>query len=489
MIEQTREERIGMGRQIDPFTIIRDVARHWMIIVLLALSASLLSYIVVSKRYSPTYTVRASYVVNQKESAYAYSDLSVAKDTAEKLGSILQSSILQKKVCEDLGLLWFSGTATAEVVPETNILTVSMTASSPDMAFRLLDSTMKNHNVVSKYLLNNVVLESLESPIIPTSPDVPLNASSAMKRVFLLVAAGLIGIYGIASFLRDTIRTEADGKNKLDAELVGLIYHENRYKTWKEKMSRPKRSILITKTATSFRYVETLRKLAMNIKMQADQKGCKTILISSVLENEGKSTVAANIALALAQEGKKVLLMDCDFRKPAQHKIFEWKKGTFGEIGESICGREQEMPLIGQDSQTGLYFLIGSKMYPDSTEMIGSDRFRGMLSYLKEKMDYVIMDSSPMALVADTEELNEFVDASILVVRQHTALVQDINDSIDVLNAGNSHFLGYIINDFHQDIREVVGQYSYGYGYGYGYGNYGYYNRRAGGGHGKQDRV
>lgn len=469
------------GITIEPYTIIRDVLKQWVIIVTLAVSAALLTYIYVNLSYNPTYTVSSTYVVTQKGEGYAYGDLASAQQAAKKMEQILGSSILQKKVCEDLGLFSFPGEGKAEVIPETNLITIQMTAGSPEMAFKLLESTMENYTLVSDYMLGNVVMEVLENPNIPTGPNEYLNTKGPMKKAFVGTAAVLVLLFAVLSYLRDTVRTEKDVKNKLDISLLGAVHHENRFKTVKAFIYRPKGSILVTNSATSFRYVETLRKTVMKIKNKMDDKEAKVLLVSSVLENEGKSTLAANIALILAQESKRVALIDCDFRKPAQYKIFDCQNEKIGEFGEAVCGREITGPLVRREEHTGLFQLMGTKVYPDSTEMLGSPRFYKMLDFFREKMDYVILDTSPVALVADAEDLAEVADASVLVVRQHWADTREVNDAADILNGGDDKLLGCILNDLRDSLGETMGQYGGGYGYGYGYGGYG-------AGHGKIDR-
>lgn len=469
------------GMTVEPYTIIRDVAKQWVIILTLAISAAFFAYIYANLSYDPTYTVSSTYVVTQKGEGYAYGDLSSAQEAAGKMEQILGSSILQKKVCEDLGLFSFPGEGKVEVIPETNLITIQMTAGSPEMAFKLLESTMENYNVVSDYMLGNVVMEVLENPDIPMAPDEALDTKGPMKKAFLVVVAVLVLLFGVLSYLRDTIRTERDVKRKLDISLLGTVNHENRFKTLKTMIYRPKGSILVTNSATSFQYVETLRKTVMKIKNKMDDRGAKVLLVSSVLENEGKSTLAANIALILAQESKKVALIDCDFRKPAQYKIFDYQNKAIGELGEAVCGREIEGDLVRKEEHTGLFQVMGTKVYPDSTEMLGSKRFYKILNFFREKMDYVILDTSPVALVADAEDLSELADASVLVVRQHWADTLEINDAADILNGGEEKLLGCILNDLRDSIGKTMGQYGGGYGYGYQYGGYGR-------NHGKIDR-
>lgn len=139
-------------------------------------------------------------------------------------------------------------------------------------------------------------------------------------------------------------------------------------------------------------------------------------------------------------------------------------------------------------------------IYPNSTEMIASDMFYKIIDFFKERLDYVIIDTPPMSQAADAEELVDYADASILVVRQHTALVKDINEVISILNSGEGTMLGCVYNDvFHgiaQTARNYGYRYAYGsgssYGYRYGYGNkYGYggkYGYGYGYGYGRSSR-
>lgn len=479
-----REERkIGfLNGSLEPFTIIKDVAQKWLVICLLALGISRLFSVAVDILYTPEYTASGTYVVSQRAGSYAYANLNAAIQTAEDMEKILESSVLQKKVCEELALDTFSGRASAEVIPETNLMTVSMTASTPELAYRLLVATMENYPLVSEYLLGDVVMEVMEAPVVPVRASNEENTAGKARKAFYYSALGLAVLFAAVSFLKDTVRTEKDGKTKLEGSHLGTVYHEMRYKTLLSMIRRPKKGILITNPTCSFRYVETLRKLGMKIKNTMDERGDKVLLISSVQENEGKSTLAANLALVLAQETEKVLLLDADFRKPAQYKIFEKDKKEIQELGYLLRKNGQIEDYIRQDEKTGLYYIMGSKTLSDATELVGGECFRNLIYELKESMDYVIIDTSPMAFVPDAEEIAEVADASLLVVRQHWAQAIEINDAIEIFDNSSSRYLGFVLNNLF-DSMGSVSQYGYGYGYGYsygyGYGSYGHYGRHS----------
>ena len=279
------------------------------------------------------------------------------------------------------------------------------------------------------------------------------------------------------------MRKPKEVSKKLDGTLLQTLYHERSYKSWKARIHRKKSSVLLTNPGTSFQYVEDMKKLARKVSSKMKDKQAKTLLVASVEENEGKSTVAANLALALAEESEKVLLIDADLRKPSQYKIFGLAPEEVQEFGEVLNGNEKSDHLVHALAKSELLLVTGTMIYPNSTEMIASDMFYKIVDFFKERLDYVIIDTPPMSQAADAEELVDYADASILVVRQHTALVKDINEAISILNSGEGTMLGCVYNDvFHgiaQTARNYGYRYAYGsgssYGYGYGYGNkYGY---------------
>lgn len=455
------------GFNVDIYSIVKDVGRAWLPIILLVISAGLLTHVVVSKRYQPMYTTQTTlFVTSGGTDNNIYNNLYTTQDTAAKFTQILNSNILQKKVAEEIGLNDFYGTAVAENIEETNLLVLKVQAGTPELSFKEMMSILKNYEIVSKDLLGNVILEVLEAPAVPQTPDVGLNTKPAVRNAMAGMLALLAGILALFSIMKDTIRTDKDVERKLDARMLVSIGHENKYKTLGAWFRKAKGSILITNPSVSFRYVETIKKLARKVKNNMDEKGAKSILITSVLENEGKSTVVANLALALAQESKKVLLMDCDFRKPSQYKVLGMQEVAFDNLGEVLNGKSDIQQLIKKVPGTELYCILNTLSYPNSTEMIGTGLLKKTIEYFRDQMDYIIVDTSPLAMVADAEELAGMVDTSAIVVKQHLVEAKDINDAIDVLNGEDSNLLGCIFNDVHVNALEKVGRYGYGYGYG-----------------------
>ena len=486
---------------IDLYSILRDISKYIVVILLLAASMSLLAYVYVGRSYHKQYESTSTFIVSSKGSNNSvYSDLSTTTEMAKKFSEILNSSILQKKVAKEMNMDYFPGTASAEVVNETNLLVLKVQADSPEMAFSLNKAIMNNYSVVTNQLIGTVVLDVLQNPTVPSGPVNEFQPAALMKKTFVMTIVALCGLIAIISFLKDTVRKPKEVSKKLDGTLLQTLYHERIYKSWKARIHRKKSSVLLTNPGTSFQYVEDMKKLARKVSSKMKDKQAKTLLVASVEENEGKSTVAANLALALAEESEKVLLIDADLRKPSQYKIFGLAPEEVQEFGEVLNGNEKADHLVHALAKSELLLVTGTMIYPNSTEMIASDMFYKIIDFFKERLDYVIIDTPPMSQAADAEELVDYADASILVVRQHTALVKDINEAISILNSGEGTMLGCVYNDvFHgiaQTARNYGYRYAYGsgssYGYGYGYGNkYGYggkYDYGYGYGYGRSSR-
>ncbi len=154
--------------------------------------------------------------------------------------------------------------------------------------------------------------------------------------------------------------------------------------------------------------------------------------MTSVAENEGKSTLAANLALALAEEQNRVLLLDCDFDSRRYIKSFEIPEKT-ERISERLSSERVGIRRFEKHKDTNVYTGICRNRLEEPSLAIGGEIFHRILETCRTNMDYIILDTPPMGMTADAEELAEYADA-VLSVRQDGVLTRDINDAIDALN-------------------------------------------------------
>lgn len=468
---------------LDIYSILRAWVKDWWMILTAGLLGAIIAYVMVVYAYTPVYQSNMTFIVSSKGYTNSLSDLNAANEMAETFSEVLNSRLLKKKVQEELNLSYLPGTITTNVVEGTNLMSLSVSASSPEHAFKIMKSVLNNYSEITQYVLENIVLDVMEAPQVPLAPSNPISARAMMEKYALIGMALMAAVLALIDYLKDDIKNVKEVEQKLDTKLLVTIYHENKNKTLKSKFRKNKKALLTTDQTSSFLFVENYKKLRTKLMYKMREKGGKVILVTSVMENEGKSTVAANIALTLAQKSDKVILVDGDMRRPAMYKILEKKLKKEQEIGEYLNGNISHEKVIHYDKESGLHLLIGSIHYANSTELVSGDRMRALMKAVRKSADYVVIDSPPTSLMADAEVLAEYADVSVLVVRQNMTTARYINDTIDILDNGHSELLGCVFNDVKTGVFSGkssfggYGGYKYGYGgYKYGYGKYGYGN-------------
>ena len=467
------EERIdgGLVPQIDLISMLKDIAKEWWAILFLSLAVALFADIWVNVTYQPEYKTSTTFVVTAKGmNTNVYQNLNSTQQLAQQFTEIMDSNVLKKKVAQDLKMSSLNIDSSVDLVPETNLITLSVKAGTAVESYRILQSIMKNYNTVSDYAIKNVIIETIQSPAVSMAPVNPLNEKKTMIVAFIAAAAVFMVLVAGLSYLRDTIKNPKDVTSKLDTRLLGSIYHEKKSKSIKLRKKKEFVSMLISNPLRSFQYAESNKMMSSRVRSYMDKENAKTLLVTSVMENEGKSTVAANLALGLAQEGSRVMLIDCDFRKPAQYKIFDMEGKDADDLGKVLTGKAGTENLICNWNDTNLYMILNRTSSNSIEALLKSTTLRQIVGFCRQNMDYVIIDTSPLALVSDTEELAQMADASVLVVRQDTVLTKDINDAIDILNNTRGKVLGCVLN--YASSSQITGSTAH-----YGYG--GYYEKRA----------
>lgn len=465
--------------EIDFPAIIRALVRNWWVILLCGLIAGMWAYMGVNMLKTPVYVSQATLIIsNNGNDTSVYTDSAVEK-VANQYQKILSSTVLKNTVQEELGVKNLPGSISASVVPGTNLLVVQGQASKPGDAYLLVKSAVANYSKVSDYVISSFVLEVMKEASIPTVPSNQGVAVTWAMRALLLGWAAAALLIGMLTFLRDDVKNERQVDNLLDTTLFSSIYYE------KKKRGKNKSSILINSPVTSFFYSENIRKMATKLDYRAGKNNQKVILITSVMENEGKSTVAANLALALVNRNKRVLLIDGDLRKPSLYKIFDKEITGEMEIGACLAEKTDMQNVLTKDKDTGLYYIFGTKSYRNSDALLSSKRMRDIIRAARKVMDYVIIDSSPVNITSDAELVAEQVDGVLMVVRQCAARVADINDSLDTFKKTRAEVMGCVLNAIQTRFLPKSAEYGYNYGYGYSrlYGKYGKYGR-----YGKYDK-
>ncbi len=467
-------------RSVDPYSLVLDLLKSLWAVILGAAAAAMFTLMFYQTSSVQTYTSTASFaVMSRTGSSYTSSNLSAAYTTASSLSNILNSDLMKKKVCEGLGLEDYSADSTASAIENTNIVTLSVTSESMKLTYDVIREMIRVYPTMMQYLSSNAVLQVLQEPTVPSRGNYSLDYSGPARRAFVIVFLLLLAAFAVLSVRRDTLKSGHDLAQKLDARALGVINHERKFKTATDLVHR-RDSLLITDVTAGFRYVEEYRKIAAALTASAAQHdNARILLVTSVGEHEGKSTVAANLALALQIQGKKTVLIDGDLRRPVQARIFRKKVHPGRTLVDLLNGNVRPADAVYIDKKTGLYLLLSPKEgYRRSTEILSGGAFAQYLQSLKNEADFIVIDSPPMSLMADAEYLAGLAELSVMVVEYDRVPAEDVNDAIDTLGECQCPVAGCILNNRRKlPGAGVIAGYGYGYGHGYGYGRYGSYSR------------
>ena len=216
-----------------------------------------------------------------------------------------------------------------------------------------------------------------------------------------------------------------------------------------------------------FQINEAYKTVRTNIMFSLLKDGCKKIVISSSLANEGKSTTAVHIALSLAQMDTKVLLIDADLRKS---KIFQFFNLKNSPGLTNYLGRMADLEAILHSTEyKNLTVMCAGVMVPNPSELLASEHMQILLGELEKKFDYIVIDTPPLNVVVDALPLIKVCEGVVLVVRANESTYPELNKTVKNLEMVDAKILGIILNG-------IAPQSKSGYYYKkYGYENYGTY--------------
>ena len=326
----------------------------------------------------------------------------------------------------------------------------------------LLQKREENAITLASTANNARIVDEAQAELFPVSPKGKLIYLIA----FVLGIAIPVGIIYIIELLRYKIEDRSDVEKLTTVPIIGDIPASD---------NMPKEGSVVVRENQNDMMAETFRNVRTNVQYMLGSNQ-KVVLITSTTSGEGKSFVAANLAISFALLGKKVVIVGLDIRKPGLNKAFQMSHKEDG-ITRYLADPEHTdlMSLLQQSNVTpNLYILSGGAIPPNPTELVARDSLVQAVDRLKKEFDYVILDTAPIGMVTDTQLISRVADMSIYVCRAGytpKAGYLFINELKDHKKLPN---LCTIINDVNIKTGKygygTYGKYGYGRTYGYGYG-------------------
>lgn len=489
---QNNMKAIGPGIEVDWIRLIKVVLRKWWLIVLLGGILAGLGYYDAKTSYVPIYSSSSSFVINAANPAAeldgvlpgtnSMASITQGRQLAGTFKEVLRSNKMLDKVAQDLGIGesggFIRGLMSLEVIQDTNILRMTITSAKPETAYNIANAIIDNCDAVIGETIKIGSLDILDKPTKPVISNGSPQYTQRMSGGMMLGAAIAIAIALALELLRKTAKKSSDIQNQLNINLLATIPIVRKPGTHKKKLPK---GLLVSDRTSGFAFIETYRALRTRIETLAEKNNYKTILISSTAENEGKTTVATNIALTLAQNGKSVLLIDGDLRKPAVHKLLGISSNENSPgLLQYLKGESDWKEAVRYVESLSVFVMLGGGSTPRSSEYLSSNEMAELIKKLEDEFDYIIIDSSPVSMITDATVIAGYCDAVVLVVKQDFAKMSEIAHSAEDLASRKAELIGCVFNVVESDTmgggyagyRKKYYRKSYynsNYSYGYGY--------------------
>ena len=224
----------------------------------------------------------------------------------------------------------------------------------------------------------------------------------------------------------------------------------------KEKIFQLQNRSLISLTNPKSSIAEQFRTVRTSIQFSSVDKDLQSVVVTSPNPEEGKSTITANLAVVFAQQGKRVLLIDSDLRKPTVHYTFH----TENHVGLSnVLTRQVTLQeAVKTSRQENLWILTSGPIPPNPSELLGSKGMNDLLDEVKNEYDFVIFDSPPVLAVTDTQVLSNLTDGVVLVISSGNTKIDSAKKAKELLESAKAKILGVV----HNNKKEQDTPYYYG---------------------------
>ncbi|MDO9575168.1 MAG: GNVR domain-containing protein [bacterium] len=304
----------------------------------------------------------------------------------------------------------------------------------------------------------------IDPAVVPFSPINPHRTTNIVLGIIMGLLVGFVFAF-IAENLDTSMGTIEEIEELMNVPVLGVIPHidiKKEAKGAKEDEIAKLHSGLLTHFQPQSSFAEAYRIMETNIEFTRLEKGAKTVLFTSTSHREGKSTVAANYAISLAQAGKKTILVESDLRRPIHHRLFGVKKEP--GITDVILQRASLEDVIkgvsdfvvgewGIESATqtpgleNLFLITSGQLSPNILGIIASGEMSKLINELKEKFDVVVFDTPPILPISDTSILGSRIDAAVIVYRVGIVPRRALRRARFQLEHAGINILGVVLND------------------------------------------
>ncbi|MFV2011838.1 MULTISPECIES: polysaccharide biosynthesis tyrosine autokinase [unclassified Micromonospora] len=424
-----------------------DAVRKRWFWVLAAVTVAVGAAVLINVRTTPQYATSVTFFVSTSSSqgvTDAYQGGLFSQQRVKSYGGLLTSSRLAETVVNRHSLGLTAGEVQSRVsarpVPDTVLLQATVTDSSPNRSEQVAEAIVAEFVRLVQQLETSpgadrpaIKVEVIAGPLLNPVPVSPQPVRNISLGLFLGLLSG-VGLALLRGMLDDTVRTVDQMRDVTATGVLGTIPLDN---------AARRDPLIIGRQAHSAR-AEAFRQLRTNLQFADVDKPVRSLVVTSAMPEEGKTTTAANLALTFAEAGNSVLLVEADLRRP-QAASYLNMEGAVG-LTNVLAGQAELDDVLQPWGDSGMTLLPSGFIPPNPSELLGSQQMADLLATLRSRFDVVIVDTAPLAPVTDAAPIAAQVDGVIVVGRCAKTTETHLRTAVAALRAVDARLLGCVLN-------------------------------------------
>ncbi len=454
------EEESGLDIGVILHDMVRGFLKYWFVVLALVLVLGLYGMYKSVSSYRPLYRCQASFTVvatDVPSGSSTYYNRQAASTLKTAFPHFLGTDIMQDLMREDLGVSYINGSITADSLAESNLFTLTVISPDPQDAKRILEAVIDNSPEMLRIARYDAQLYMFDPPTLPEAPYNQMSwLGGTAKHAILGLALG-IGFLLVYALTRNTVRREQDVESRLNQTCFAVIPQVY----FKKRTGKVDTTISIFNEKTGIAFQESIRGLSLRVMGTMQEAEHKVLGVTGTVPGEGATTAAWNIAMALAESGKKVILLDGSFRAVRG-------KTDLPGLESYLEGSCELSDILVRDHKAHI-FTVSCRRNMTAVELSRyTNQLQTLIQAARSVVDYVIVDIPPCQNVGEAATAIELCEGLLYVIRQDVVKMGRIMDTIEDLSRYDAKLYGCILNGAQS------GLIGYGYGYGYNYSRYSY---------------
>lgn len=477
-MNEKKEEVLAEGQGgFDVFAIMELFWKNKFLLIALSIIVGCFFFIKTAYFTPDTYATSGMlYVSNKVEDANKATqvnsnDLIISRAMGLTYLEIIQTRTFLEDVSRDINYKYswrsIAGMINVDTVNDTELVKISAYAPTADDAYNICNSIFKNaqDKLVEVYQIGKVeVVDKVYRPENPIGKGV---ANKTMIGLIFGFAIGAVFVF-IRNMLDNKIHSGTDVAKKFRVSVLAEFKKENDTKIKNKKRTVFDQKEKIINEKSDFATVETLKSARTNIMFSIPKtEDGKVIVVTSSIPGEGKTTSTINLGITFAQTGAKVILVDCDLRKPRVHRYLHLERKT--GLSDVLCGFAEIDKAIKKNVRPDFDVITSGEIPPNPAELLESKEFENVINALKEKYDYIFIDTPPVSVVADGVIAMRYSNGVVVAAKGDLTTYDCVEKTIEKIDKVDAKMLGVVLIDSDIEQSEKYKRYNHYMGYGYGY--------------------